>query len=201
MADALPVLGVVLAGGRGLRMGGADKGLLDWHGRPLAAWVLTALRPQVQAVAISCNRHAARYAALGAPVVADADPSAFAGPLAGLVAALDLAGRQGLDWVWTVPCDAPVLPADLGAALWAARGEAAAVLPRTPEGRLQPAHALVHRRVATALAGRLAKHRADRPSLAGCLLELGARVMDWPGALPNLNTPADLALSAARPPP
>lgn len=197
MAEPLPALGVVLAGGRGQRMGGADKGLLDWQGRPLAAWVLDALRPQVQAVAINCNRHAARYAALGAPVFADADPGAFAGPLAGLIAALDQADRQGLDWVWTVPCDAPALPADLGAALWAARGEAAAVMPRTADGRLQPAHALVHRRWAAALTERL----AARPSLAACLLDLGARTLDWPGALPNLNTPAELALSAAPPPP
>ncbi len=170
-------------------MGGVDKGLLDWRGRPLAAWVLEALRPQVQAVAISCNRHAERYAQLGAPVFGDADPGAFAGPLAGLIAALGEAERQGLDWVWTVPCDAPQLPPELGAALWAARGDAAAVLPRSADGRLQPAHALVHRRLAPRLAARL----AEQPSLAGCLMDQGARLLDWPGLLPNLNTPEQLA--------
>lgn len=193
MAEPIPALGVVLAGGRGQRMGGADKGLLDWQGRPLAAWVLDALRPQVQAVAISCNRHAERYAGLGASVFGDADPLAFAGPLAGLSAALGEAARQGLDWVWTVPCDAPQLPAALGAALWAARGDAPAVLPRSNDGRLQPAHALVHGRLAPLLAAQLSR----QPSLAGSLLAAGALVIDWPGLLPNLNTPDDLA-SAAR---
>ncbi len=185
----IPALGVVLAGGRGQRMGGVDKGLLDWRGRPLAAWVLDALRPQVQALAISANRHAERYATLGVPVFGDADPQAFAGPLAGLVAALQQARGQGLDWVWTVPCDAPQLPDGMGAALWAARGAAQVVLPRSADGRLQPAHALVHVELMDALQARL----AEQPSLNASLLALGAQVLDWPGLLPNLNTPEQLA--------
>src|SRR5581483_1360528 len=81
------VTGVVLAGGRGTRMGGADKGLVELHGRPLAAHALDRLRPQVDALLISANRNHDRYAALGAPVIADAS-STFDGPLAGMLAAL-----------------------------------------------------------------------------------------------------------------
>ena len=70
--------GVVLAGGRARRMNGQDKGLILLAGRPLAAWALAALAPQVTMTLISANRHFDQYAALGAPVVTDAVPD-FAG--------------------------------------------------------------------------------------------------------------------------
>lgn len=181
----IPALGVVLAGGRGQRLGGLDKGLQPWRGRPLAAWVLDALRPQVAAVALNANRHQAAYQALGAPVFADAEPEAFAGPLAGLRAACAPAQAAGLDWIWAVACDVPQLPPGLGAALWAARGDAPAVLPRSADGRLQPAHALVSRALLQGL-----QAGADA-ALQRTLLAAGARVMDWPGLLPNLNEAAD----------
>lgn len=184
----LPALGVVLAGGRGLRMGGLDKGLQPWRGRPLAAWVLEALRPQVQAVALNANRHRADYQALGAAVFPDAEPERFAGPLAGLCAAQPLALALGLHWVWGVACDVPQLPPQLGAALWAAatHSGAPAVLPRTADGRLQPAHALL----SVALLAQL--QAPGEASLQRRLLAAGATVLDWPGLLPNLNTAAEL---------
>ncbi|WP_028226869.1 molybdenum cofactor guanylyltransferase MobA [Paraburkholderia ferrariae] len=120
MSATLPaaaITGLVLAGGRGQRMGGADKGLQHLQGRPLAAHVLERLAPQVGALAISANRHPETYAALGAPwhaqVLADTLPG-FPGPLAGLLAGLTSART---DWLLAAPCDSPWLPADLAARL------------------------------------------------------------------------------------
>ncbi|MBB2929997.1 molybdenum cofactor guanylyltransferase MobA [Paraburkholderia silvatlantica] len=107
------ITGLVLAGGRGQRMGGADKGLQMLHGKPLAAHVLARLAPQVGVLSISANRNGDAYAALGAPwragVLADTLPG-FPGPLAGLLAGLRAAQTE---WLLTAPCDSPWLPADL----------------------------------------------------------------------------------------
>jgi len=111
------ITGLVLAGGRGTRMGGVDKGLQPLHGEPLAAHVLKRLAPQTAALLISANRHANIYAALGAPfgakIVADTLPD-FPGPLAGLLAGLRAAES---DYLLSAPCDTPWLPVDLGARL------------------------------------------------------------------------------------
>lgn len=196
MSQRIPALGVILAGGRGQRMGGADKGLVEWQGRPMAAWVLDALRPQVAAVAINANRHAQPYARLGAPVFSDADPAAFDGPLAGLLAALKYAQGAGHGWVWIVPCDGPQLPEHLAAALWQARGQAPAVLPQTPDGCLQPTHALVSVSLAAALSQHL--QGAGRRGLAEWLIASGAATLSWPDALPNFNHPEQLRPPAPR---
>lgn len=103
------ITGVILAGGRGRRMGGVDKGLQDLNGHPLVAWVLERLAPQVDVVLINANRNLQRYAEFGCAVLPDAMPD-FAGPLAGLHAALSLAGTP---FLVTAPCDSPLLPADL----------------------------------------------------------------------------------------
>ncbi|WP_429281813.1 molybdenum cofactor guanylyltransferase MobA [Paraburkholderia sp. GAS41] len=105
--------GLVLAGGRGMRMGGVDKGLQLLQGEPLAGHVLKRLAPQTGSLLISANRNADIYAALGAPfgavVVADT-LAGFPGPLAGLLAGLRAAGTE---FVLSAPCDSPGLPADL----------------------------------------------------------------------------------------
>jgi molybdopterin-guanine dinucleotide biosynthesis protein A len=107
------ITGLLLAGGRGMRMGGVDQGLQMLHGEPLAAHVLERLAPQTGALLISANRHPDTYATLGAPfgatVVADTLPG-FPGPLAGLLAGLRTAGTA---YVLSAPCDSPWLPADL----------------------------------------------------------------------------------------
>jgi molybdopterin-guanine dinucleotide biosynthesis protein A len=111
------ITGLLLAGGRGQRMGGVDKGLQTLHGEPLALHVLRRLAPQTGPLMISANRHADCYAALGAPftasVIADTLPD-FPGPLAGLLAGLRAARTA---FVLSAPCDAPYLPADLAARL------------------------------------------------------------------------------------
>lgn len=110
------VAAVILAGGQGRRMGGADKGLMDYRGRPLVEWVLDTLAPQVGDLLISANRNLDRYARYGRRVLPDVLPD-FPGPLAGVLAALDAVDT---DWLLVVPCDTPHLPADLALRLLAA---------------------------------------------------------------------------------
>ncbi|WP_233831465.1 molybdenum cofactor guanylyltransferase MobA [Paraburkholderia sp. ZP32-5] len=111
------ITGLVLAGGRGRRMGGVDKGLQPLHGEPLAAHVMKRLAPQTGALLISANRHPDIYATLGAPyhakVLADTLPD-FPGPLAGILAGLRSASTACL---LSAPCDSPWLPADLATRL------------------------------------------------------------------------------------
>jgi molybdopterin-guanine dinucleotide biosynthesis protein A len=103
------ITGIVLAGGMGRRMGGVDKGLVVFAGRPLVAHVIERLAPQVGALIVNANQNHDRYAAYGHPVVAD-DVGGFAGPLAGLHAGMT---RATTGHVVTVPCDSPFLPPDL----------------------------------------------------------------------------------------
>ena len=103
------IAGCILAGGAGTRMGGRDKGLVSWRGRPLVEWVMERFQPQVDCLMISANRHLDQYRRYGLPVISDAAVE-FTGPLAGIERAL-AASPQPL--VAVVPCDAPRLPADL----------------------------------------------------------------------------------------
>lgn len=107
------ITGVVLAGGRGSRMGGEDKGLVTLNGRPMIEHVIARLRPQVGRLLISANRNQERYAALGFEVVPDLLTD-YQGPLAGMAAALQAARTP---YVVTVPCDSPLIAADVVARL------------------------------------------------------------------------------------
>jgi molybdopterin-guanine dinucleotide biosynthesis protein A len=105
----MSITGIVLAGGKGRRMGGADKGMVEFLGRPLVAHVIQRLEPQVGELLISANRELESYAALGYPVLPD-EIEGFAGPLAGLHKGLLQASHP---YVITVPCDTPLLPMNL----------------------------------------------------------------------------------------
>ena len=179
--------GVVLAGGRGQRMGGADKGLSVLHGRPLVAHVIDRLAPQVDEVLLNANRNLDTYAGFGYTVVPDADMS-FSGPLAGLRVAL----AHVCAWVLTVPCDAPFFPADLAGKLTAslaAQGKTVAVA-RTVDG-VQPVFCLAHRDV---LAGLDAFLASGGRRFGAWLAEVGACEVDFEdaAAFDNLNSMADL---------
>lgn len=105
-------LGVVLAGGRATRMGGADKGLLQLGEATLLDHVLARFAPQCAGVAISANGDPARFSRFGLPVLADSLPD-FPGPLAGILAGLDWAAGEGCDAIVTAAADTPFLPRDL----------------------------------------------------------------------------------------
>jgi molybdopterin-guanine dinucleotide biosynthesis protein A len=103
------ITGVILAGGRGSRMGGVDKGLQNFNGIPLALATLMRLQPQVGHVMINANRNLGAYESFGVPVWPDVLPD-YAGPLAGFLTALE---RCETSWLVTVPCDTPLFPTDL----------------------------------------------------------------------------------------
>ena len=103
------ITGLILAGGRGSRMGGVDKGLQNFRGMPLALHTLMRLGPQVGPVMINANRNLAAYESFGAEVWPDVI-SGFAGPLAGFLTGLE---RCETDYLVTVPCDTPLFPQDL----------------------------------------------------------------------------------------
>lgn len=105
-------LGVILAGGQATRMGGGDKGLLQLGGQTVLDRVIGRMSPQVAALALNANGDAARFAALGLPVLPDSIEG-FAGPLAGVLAGLDWAAEQGADTIVTAAADTPFFPCDL----------------------------------------------------------------------------------------
>lgn len=116
MPVEIDVSAVILAGGRGTRMDGDDKGLVKYRQRPLIEWVLQAIRPQVGEVLISANRNIDVYAQYGCRVVQDAMPN-YPGPLAGVLAAMEVVSTP---WLLVTPCDSPHLPAILAQHLWEA---------------------------------------------------------------------------------
>lgn len=132
------ITGLILAGGRGSRMGSIDKGLVPLAGKPMVAHVLERLSPQVQRLLINANQNLDTYAAFGAPVWPDAMPD-FAGPLAGLQTGLM---HCETPYLVTAPCDSPFLPADLvqrlAAALQAEDADLAVAV--TGEGETRQPH-------------------------------------------------------------
>lgn len=183
----MSVTGIILAGGRGQRMGGEDKGLVALAGRPMAAHVLAALAPQVDTILISANRNVATYEAFGYPVIRDSEAD-FQGPLAGMAAALK---RVDTRLALFVPCDAPCLPADLAARLDAALDADTPAACVHDGERLQPAHALVRRELAPALEAAVA---AGERRIAHWLRQVGAASVDFsdqPEAFLNVNTPEE----------
>ena len=109
MIETKDITGLILAGGRGSRMGGADKGLENHQGVPMAMHALLRLSPQVGAVMINANRNLAAYESMGAPVWPDSLPD-YAGPLAGFLTGLE---HCETPYLVTVPCDSPHFPDDL----------------------------------------------------------------------------------------
>ena len=138
MIEAADITGLVLAGGRGSRMGGVDKGLQNFNGIPLALFTLMRLQPQVGEMMVNANRNLAAYEAFGAPVWPDVLAD-YAGPLAGFLTGLE---RCETGWLVTVPCDTPLFPQDLVARLArAAEREGAQIAmaaAREEDGQLRP---------------------------------------------------------------
>ncbi|MGQ3052784.1 MAG: molybdenum cofactor guanylyltransferase MobA [Roseateles sp.] len=179
---------LVLAGGRGSRMGGVDKGLQLLDGRPLVAHVITRLAPQAGVVRISANRNLDAYAALGHEVLPDPAGLEFAGPLAGMLAGLNALPDD--TWLLTAACDCPRLPLDLAERLLeAARAHGLAF---AQAAREHPTHALLHAR----LRGPLAAHmQAGARAVLGWMRSQphGVARFDDEAAFANANRPADLA--------
>jgi molybdopterin-guanine dinucleotide biosynthesis protein A len=184
-----PVTGVILAGGRAIRMGGEDKGLVLLHDRPMIQWVLDRLSPQVSKILISANRNKAKYAAFGYPTVADT-AAEFQGPLAGIAAAL---AEADTPWLVSVPCDSPLIPLDLVERLHDRVVRGGAMAGAAHDGqRLQPVFTLVHRDLLTDLVSYLqgGERKIDR-----WLERHSFRSVDFTDRREmflNVNTPVDL---------
>ena len=184
------VTGLVLAGGRARRMAGRDKGLIELAGRPMVHWVVQRLVPQTASVLISANRNVERYADLGFEVIRDADDG-FLGPLAGISAGLTQAATP---WLVTVPCDSPLLVADLVVRLSAAVPEKGTGIAVAYDGnRLQPVFSLIHQDLAPDLVDFL--HSGGRKIDLWLDRHVWARVdfSDHPDMFLNINTPEELA--------
>jgi molybdopterin-guanine dinucleotide biosynthesis protein A len=187
-SSAQQVTGLILAGGAGRRMGGADKGLLSYRGRALITHAIERLAPQVSHLLISANRNLETYRAFGNPVLTD-NLNDYQGPLGGLQAGL-LACTS--PWLVMCPCDCPALPPDLVERLLiAAEIGGAGIAVAATAGQMQPIFQLCRRENLPALDAYLAG--GGRKVAAWCLTQ-GAIEVDFPdsGAFDNLNTPADL---------
>ena len=134
------ITGVILAGGRGSRMGGVDKGLQNFNGVPLALHTLMRLSPQVGEIMVNANRNLSAYESFGVPVWPDTTSLGdYAGPLAGFITGLE---RCETPYLLTVPCDTPLFPTDLVARMAGAMAQEdadfAVAAAREEDGQLRP---------------------------------------------------------------
>ena len=185
MAQRPAITAIILCGGRGTRLGGVDKPLLEVGDKALLGHVIDRVHPQVDALVLSCAKTTSAYEAFGHPVVADRD--ATQGPLGGFVSALPQARTP---WVLTTPADTPFLPENLVAAL-AAECDRAGAAVATAGGHRQNLVMLLdadHARSLAAFyeAGGRAIHRW---LVANAVPEVGFSADEFL----NVNTPEDLA--------
>ena len=174
--DKSQITGLILAGGRGTRMGGADKGLQLFRGLPMVQHVMQRLAPQVGNLLVNANQHLAEYQQFGHPVWPDATQD-FAGPLAGLQAGLL---HCETPYLVSAPCDSPLLPDDLVARLFEGLQQAnadIAVAVTVRDKQRHPVFCLMRRSVLDSLTAYLAR---------------GERKMDfWLATLATVEVPFD----------
>jgi len=186
------ITGLVLAGGRGTRMGGVDKGLQMHLGIPLAQYALERLRPQVGALLLNANRNLAAYQAMGAPVWPD-EIAEYPGPLAGMLAGLT---HCSTPYLVTVPCDTPNFPIDLVARLAEALGPEdgmATAYTQEPEGRrAQPVFCLMKASLRGALSAFI-RSGERKTGLFAAQHHSTRVVFHDPAAFANANTLGELA--------
>jgi len=177
----------VLAGGLGRRMGGVDKGLQPFRGKPMAQWAIERLAPQVDELIVNANQNRSDYERFGYRVVAD-ELSGFAGPLAGLHAGMKAAGR---DLVVTAPCDSPFLPGDLVARLRGALGANQLAVAKTG-AQPHPVFSLVSRGVLPHLEAFLTSGGRKIDAWYASLKVVEVAFDDEEDAFRNINTRAEL---------
>ncbi|WCS27432.1 molybdenum cofactor guanylyltransferase MobA [Methylobacterium sp. NMS14P] len=196
-AVSLPVLGLILAGGQARRMGGGDKPLLRLGGRTLLERVVERLGPQCGAgLALSANGDPARFSGFPGPVLPDPLPEQ-PGPLAGILAGLEHADARGVPRIVSVSGDAPFLPGDLVARLYAVASETGIALAASGE-RQHYTIALWPTALSDALRDCL--ERGER-RVGAFIARHGAAVATWPvepvDPFLNINSPEDLVAAQA----
>ncbi len=151
----------ILSGGKGRRMQGTDKGLLQIGGKCLIEHLLDQLVSQCESIVISANRNLKSYAGFGYPVITD-HLTDYQGPLAGMHAVMQFVSSS---YILTLPCDTLVLPADYVKRMWNARSSAPSGITVAYEGeRMQPVYALLPASLAPSLRNYLdsGERRIDR---------------------------------------
>ena len=185
-----PVTGLILAGGKGTRMGGVDKGLQTFRGKRLVDHVYERLAPQVAGVIINANQNQEAYRSFGVRVVSDA-VGGFAGPLAGMHAGLSISRRPFLA---SVPCDSPFLPADLIERLYARIDETGAELAVAKTGdQPHPVFSMMRRGVLDHLSGFLKEGGRKIDAWYATLNVVEVVFDDEAEAFSNINTLDELA--------
>ena len=190
------ITALILAGGRGSRMGSVDKGLQLFKGMPMVAHVLERISPQVDEVIINANRSIEQYAAFGHRVVPDAIDG-FAGPLAGLHVGMTQATTTLLA---TVPCDSPFLPLDLVTRLHTAMevGNVDLAVAKTYD-QVHPVFCLVKRDLEPHLREFLASGQRKIDKWYATLRVVEVQFDDQESAFANINTEVELReLESAR---
>ena len=193
------ITGLLLAGGQGVRMDGADKGLQTLRGAPLASLALARLSPQVGGLMISANRHLAEYQAFGPPVYRDDPSDAGCGPLAGTLAGLR---HCPTPYLLTVPCDTPGFPVDLAErlahAMTASGADIAIAGTRPPsaaakEVRRQPVFCLMRTHGLADDLSRFLRAGERKMGLWASRHRCAVAVFDDDAAFMNINTAEELA--------
>ncbi len=191
------VTGLILAGGKGSRMGGVDKGLQAFRGKRLVDHVYERLAPQVGGIIINANQNHEEYKTFGVRVVSDAI-GGFAGPLAGLHAGLSISKRPFLA---SVPCDSPFLPTDLIERLYKRLDDAGAELAVAKTGdQPHPVFSLMRRGVLDHLTEFLKGGGRKIDAWYASLNVVEVAFDDEPGAFSNINTREELQTWENAPP-
>jgi molybdenum cofactor guanylyltransferase len=184
------ITGLILAGGKGSRMGGIDKGLKMFRGRRLVDHVYERLAPQVGGIVINANQNHDEYKSFGVRVVSDAI-GGFAGPLAGLHAGLSVSKRP---FLVSVPCDSPFLPADLVERLYGRLDETGAELAVAKTGEQpHPVFCLLRRKLIDHLADFLKDGGRKIDAWYSTLNFVEVGFDDEAGAFSNINTLEELS--------
>ncbi|HEX9215735.1 MAG TPA: molybdenum cofactor guanylyltransferase MobA [Gemmatimonadales bacterium] len=190
MQSAVPITGLILAGGKGSRMGGVDKGLQSFRGKRLVDHVYVRFAPQVGGIIINANQNQEEYKTFGVRVVSDAI-GGFAGPLAGFHAGLSISKRPFLA---SVPCDSPFLPADLVERLYKRIDDTGAELAVAKTGEQpHPVFSLMRRGVLNHLAEFLKSGGRKIDAWYATLSVVEVAFDDEPEAFSNINTREELA--------
>ncbi|MCY4013901.1 MAG: molybdenum cofactor guanylyltransferase [Gammaproteobacteria bacterium] len=190
MAHRSAITAIILCGGRATRLGGVDKPLLTVGDKALLEHVIDRVRPQVDALLLSCGIATPAYEAFGHPVVEDRH--AGQGPLGGFVSALP---QVRTPWVLTTPADTPFLPDNLVASLAVVCGRAGAAVV-TAGGHRQNLAMLLDAEHSQSLA---AFYEDGGRAIHRWLVANAVTEVDFPaGEFLNVNTPDDLAAAEAR---
>ncbi len=184
------ITGMVLAGGRARRMGGDDKGLIQFAGKPLISYALSALSPVVDQVLVNANRNLDVYASFGHAVVSD-QTSDFDGPLAGILSGMEYCDSQ---YLMTVPCDCPLITQQsLERLVSATQGSDSNCFVASDGERLHPVFLLLECDLAESLGSYLqhGHRKIDVWLYQHRLCEVD--FSDQPQIFQNINTPDELA--------